>query len=429
MSTHQYPREVIRNLEFFERNNLWRIVSRNPPVRSCAEAARRRNRLGHVGIPLCDELKSNVGLYYSANSVKLIVVHCRGHQNLDAGKLERLLGSKFERIGGDKLESEFGLSYGSVSPFHFSVHGDVQQIVDETVLQRYFPPYTMITNLGHLEYAVEFRPADIFQHLPNVDIADIVEKRNRSVPLGEPIGILTGNSPESGMMLWERINGYIRGSRAVDFRGDISFPRVIVESVPEMGLSMELAEREVDVRLVVLRAVRKLCDSGANVVVIACNTTQYFSDEVDAICKSYGARFVSIVDVTMTYLKDSGIRTFDFLSLGNVSNFQRWSAFGRLLDEFEVHVPDERSISAIRNLAFSVKKEVVSSATINRLRDLVNNSTKTETVVLALTELSILFASQRGKQRSQKRFVDTLEILAQAVAAVYINGRVAAGGA
>ncbi|HKR48091.1 MAG TPA: aspartate/glutamate racemase family protein [Pseudonocardiaceae bacterium] len=295
------------------------------------------------------------------------------------------------------------------------------------MLKPYLPPHTMMTNLGHLEYAVEFRASDVFGALPNVEVADITAARDRCAPLGEPIGILTGNSPESGMMLWQSINNYIRTSPVVDFRGDISFPRVIIESVPEMGLSMELAQRDVNVKPVVSDAVRRLCDSGANVVAIACNTTQYYSDEIGDICRSYGARFVSIVDEAARYLKNADIRTFDFLAIGAVSDFDTWSDFRRIVAEFDVCIPSERSIVAITDLAFSVKKEVVSSATINQLRDLVNNATKTDTVVLALTELSILFASQRSKQKSRKRFIDTLDILAQAIAEIYLEGRVAVG--
>jgi aspartate/glutamate racemase len=427
MATLNYPQEVARNLEFFDQEHLWRVVSRNHPVLSCADAAQRRHRLGHVGIPLCDELKSNVGVYSSARCRNFVVAHCRGHQNLDTGKLHSILGAPFERVDGEKLESELGLSYGLVTPFHFTAHPHVRQIVDETVLEPYLPPHTMMTNLGHLEYAVEFRPVDVFGALSNVEVADIVEGQHRRAPLGETIGILTGNSPESGMMLWQSINNYIRTSSDISFRGDISFPRVIVESVPEMGLSMELAQREVQVKLVVLDAVRKLCDSGANVVAIACNTTQYYSSEIEDICRGYGARFVSIVDETARYLKDAGIRRFDFLAIGAVSDFATWSDFRRIMAQFDVYVPIERDITAITNLAFSVKKEVVSSTTINQLRDLVNNATKTDTVVLALTELSILFASQRSKQRSRKRFIDTLDILAQAIAKIYLDGRAAAG--
>jgi hypothetical protein len=37
------------------------------------------------------------------------------------------------------------------------------------------------------------------------------------------------------------------------------------------------------------------------------------------------------------------------------------------------------------------------------------------------------FASQRSKQRSQKRFIDTLDILVQAIAKIHLDGRAAVG--
>jgi len=76
-----------------------------------------------------------------------------------------------------------------------------------------------------------------------------------------------------------------------------------------------------------------------------------------------------------------------------------------------------------------VKRELVTPATVNRLRDLINRSTETDTVVLALTELSILWSRQNGPSRSGKRFIDTLDILASSMAEIYLEERIATGGA
>ena len=52
------------------------------------------------------------------------------------------------------------------------------------------------------------------------------------------------------------------------------------------------------------------------------------------------------------------------------------------------------------------------------MRDLINQTTKTKNVVLALTELSILFKSQK-KSKSDKNFIDTLSVLAEAIGDMY----------
>src|SRR6185503_18488751 len=52
------PKGVLRTLEFFASRGLWYILSNNLESRSCRDAVQKRYRLGHVGIPLEDELKS-----------------------------------------------------------------------------------------------------------------------------------------------------------------------------------------------------------------------------------------------------------------------------------------------------------------------------------------------------------------------------------
>ena len=103
----EYPAEVSRNLEFFAAHNIWHVVSENPEVHSCADAAQKRNRLGDVGIPLFDELKSGVGAFISPKGRRYVAVHCRGNQQLDYEKLQRVLGASYERLANSELEDAF----------------------------------------------------------------------------------------------------------------------------------------------------------------------------------------------------------------------------------------------------------------------------------------------------------------------------------
>jgi aspartate/glutamate racemase/prolyl-tRNA editing enzyme YbaK/EbsC (Cys-tRNA(Pro) deacylase) len=415
-----FPEAVQANIDYLQSHRLWHVVSRNAVVRSCADAAQRRMRLGQEGIPLCDELKTGLGEVNTAGSARFVAVHCRGHQRLDEAKLSRALGGSFRRLTPTELLELFGAEKGLVNPFALAVRGGVQQVFDVTVAQRYFPPYTMMTNIGDLTYGVEFYPAEIIPTIEGAIIADIVTIAGKRVPTQHKFGILTGNGPESGILLWESLNALIRAYKKM-FRGDISFPSVMVTSRPEMGLSMELADREAAVRAVVLDGARELCERGATVLAIACNTSQYFCEEVTALCSQYGAQFISIPDATASYLSRHGIQSFDFLGIGAVSDFTKWSGFGRSMTGFDVRFPSERNLAKLATLAYDIKREVVTGKTINLVRDVINQTTETDVVVLALTELSIVQASQKPSQRSAKRFVDTLNILAERMAQIFIN--------
>jgi aspartate/glutamate racemase len=184
---------------------------------------------------------------------------------------------------------------------------------------------------------------------------------------------------------------------------------------------MDLALRESEVRQIVLDGARSLCRRGATVVGIACNTSQYYADDVAEVCEGFGARFVKTADETARYLRNAGIDTFDFLGIGAVADFAKWSGYGKALAGFDVRIPSADILPEIDELAHLVKQQVVSNTTRNKYRDLIGKRTQTQVVVLALTELSVLASEERGKQRPGKRIVDTLEVLAERMADVYIQ--------
>jgi len=410
------------NYQFLRRSGAWHLVTTNPPVRSCREACAVRWRLGGRGVPLCDELKSNVGAISRDGQREYIVVHCRGHQQLDQAKIEELLQATWARVDESEL-ARFGMEYGTVTPFGFASRADVRQIFDSTVVKRYFPPYTVTTNLGQLTRGVELEPAELIAALPRTEVAAVVADDDARPPREHTLGILTGNSPNSGRLLWSMIDNRVREENNTFFRGDIAFPRVIIESVPGMGQSMELALREPEVRPVVLESVQRLCRNGATVVGIACNTTQYFGSEVAEVCQSYGAQFVSIADATAEYLAQQGITTFDFFGIAAVADFGGYSAFDRLNTEFDLVSPQEADLAAIEQAAFKIKTSGVGNP--QDLRNLVRSASDTPTIVVALTELSEVLAEHHLKG-VDKTFIDTLAILSQAMAGIYLRERLVA---
>lgn len=192
---------------------------------------------------------------------------------------------------------------------------------------------------------------------------------------------------------------------------------------------MELQQRVDDVRPVVLEAVHGLCERGATVIGLACNTTQYFAREIDQACKSRGAIFISLADATRKQLDFIGITTFDLLGIGPVVDLDRWSDFRTALRGFDVRVPEPEWVDAIAKLALRVKREVVSPATVNGLRDLLSRATQTDTVVVALSELSVVLEGKSSRSRYGKLIVDTLDVLARSMAEIYLEERIATGAA
>lgn len=426
------PAEVRKTIDFFSSNNIWFHLSRNSEARSCREAASRRFRLGHIGIPLEHELKSYFGKFINAAGVEqYVVLHCKGNQELDFDKVNKVLEAK---LGVERLEIEdlhkifsFENGYGLVNPFNLDprfLDTHILQVFDRSLTENNRSPYTMMTNAGDLTWAVEFKPSQLIETIKHPMVEDIIRVddtyESQTPPWQQKIGIITGNAPESGILLWQKINQFIREKSIIYFYGDISFPHVIVESIPDMGLSMELDIREHETWDALKKGIISLCKQGATILCIACNTTQYFTPEIRKITKQYGTRFISIPDVTFDYLEKNSIKEFALLGVKYVTGLnEKWSAF-KPLRKFKVETLLETTIQQIHNLAFRVKNEGITEAGLNKLRDLLNASTKSKNIVIALTELSLLLSPQKKRSRKGRKYIDTLELLAEAAADEYL---------
>jgi len=422
------PKAVEDTLHYFESHDLWYLLSQNEESRSCRDAVQKRYRLGNRGIPLQDELKSFFGKYSKNGKIYNVVIHCRADQHLDWNKIKVKLQSesKIDRLTENELAQYFGFEYGTVNPFSLDpkfIRLPVQQLFDRSILENNLPPYTMMTNAGDLHWGIEFNPNELLKKIDFKLVADIIEDNNHVSRKQHKIGILTGNGPESGIKLWNDINKGIRNELTTRFSGDVSFPNVNVQSVPEMGLSMELEHREMQTWEYIKKVLISMCIDGCTIIALACNTTQYFKEKIENICHPFDTKLFSMEIAVDNYLTRHNIKTFDFLAIKYVTEFEKWSGFKELNKKYKIVLPKKEDINKINILGFQVKQKGVTGSNINKLRDLINQATSTNTVLIALTELSILLESQKKKSKSGKVFIDTLELLAKDIVDFYIEER------
>ena len=432
------PDPVIRTVQLLARRGVWHSVSRNHEARSCRDAAKKRQRLGHDGIPLWDELKSFFGLFAnSAGQSQYVVAHCRGDRLLDFGRLAVVIKATKspERLEPDELAA-LGMDYGLVNPFGawaldvpvpYTMDGPaltlpVLQVFDLDLLEPVGVPGTVMTNAGDVTWAVEVHARDLCDRLDNTLAGDISipdpdePLRRRSAVERLPIGIITGNSPESGIALWNRVNTNIRALLGGTV-GDISLPPVTVESLPEMGLSMELDRRADDVWAALSTAVVEMCRDGVGILSLACNTTPYFTPRIRAICDEYGSEFISMPEVLGHWLRAEGIERIALLGISYVSDVNGpWSAYSEPLDDIEVEVLEPRALRRLTDLAYEVKATGAKESGLNKLRSFLDQEVESDHIVLGLTELSVLFASQRKSGRRKRVLIDPLALYGEALA-------------
>jgi len=431
----EVPNEVARIESLLEKNSAWYLLDRNAPATSCAEAANSRRCLGQVGIPLERELKSFLGFFVDEAGLQhRFAVHCRATHQRDDEKVKKVLQVSQKLAKAD--ESEL---YGLVNPFSLearSLDGDITiQIFDQRIFEAVGLPRTMMTNAGDRTWSVEFEPNSL-QKIISADRfirADVIEK---SSSIRRPnIGILTGNSPESGALLLEKLDRHVRTGSGL-LTSDVYLPKVYVVSAPAMGLTMELHLRENQVWEEIGRDIERLCellkgeDSRVpNILSIACNTTPHFWERIDEIASRYNVRFISIADAVEDYLRKKAIQKFTLLGLGYV-NRPQFSGYEDLFENktFTIEPLPEGAEADVEKLARDVKND----RPINECSNLLNTIFKRyelrgKHVVVALTEISLILAKAKWDKNKRKGdqdvVIDAVELYAKLLADIFMGKR------
>lgn len=440
-------------------------------------AMRQRDRLGsgnNGGIPLWAELKSIVGIARSSDGKTTIpyAAHTRANTRIDERLLIPALGldpgetslqsilnedaeyneSRLAAILKEMRERWFGLVNPFTADWVLSELGgldlslaDVVQLFDVSLSLPGGVPDTVMTNLGDRTRAMELSPADLIgavralscvTHLQEIAVPcpiwlgqsgryrkDVF--MNWPPPLGPRIGILTGNGPESGVSLWQDIIATVR--RLYPLVPDVFMPDVLVQSVPGMGLSMDLVTREEEVREIVLSSIRDLLRLDCKLVTVACNTTIYFEPEIAALCAEFGARFISIAEAAVpaaarALATQTNGASVGLIGIGPVIDLDGdFSGYRRHLEDARISV----ATCAADDFAFEIKNQPDTTSRAATFGKLIKSLPPTTgVVILALTEASIVFrrdiAPHLHKRSDSRLYVDALAELGTYVAFVYL---------
>lgn len=396
---------------------IWHQITRNPRVTSCKDAADKRTRLGKKGIPLSDELKSFLGQYNDGSGKRYVLAHCNADVNLDFDLLAKALNSKgpIERIDSTEAE-QLGFGYGIVHPFlksSWQINNSLIQIFDVQVVGPRPAPCTMMTNVGHHEWGVEFYPLELLKSLgeKSARVENICSEKSVDYK-PKSVGIITGNSPESGMVLWRYFNTHFRSKLGGDFLGDISYPRVIVHSNPEMGLSMELETRDQSVWPCIRESLEEMLADGVRVFGIACHTTQYYRYQIRDVVSKHNGVFVDASNALGEFCQERNLHKFSFIGGRQSASFGKWSAFTKLKNNFDIELLSDRGKSYVHDLGYDIKREGPTQKSMQKLQQIIRREFTSSLCIIGLTELSTLLQDFGKPKLANTETQDLLDIVA-----------------
>jgi aspartate/glutamate racemase len=179
-----------------------------------------------------------------------------------------------------------------------------------------------------------------------------------------------------------------------------------------MGLSMELDKRDSETWDTVSEAIKKLQYSDVEILCLACHTTLYYTERIRKLFERHGKRFVSMAETTIDYLERNHIEDIAIVGVNFVADMQKYSAYKELL-KLNVEPISDEILEDFHRLGYEVKKQVNSNKTYQGFINLLKKISS-KNVIIALTELSILYEKQR-KSSSIKNIIDPLDIYAREI--------------
>lgn len=408
------PIPVLQTIALFEQFGCWFRLSRNPAVRSCKEAAHSRSRLGVKGIPLEDELKSFFCWYVDEDGNRRpIGLHCRANHQFDLKKTKLLLGTEsLEKVGEDELHQLFAMNYGIVNPFS-------TQLVDGKSMHHFFgmslrhalmPPYTMMTNAGDLTWAIEFKPMELISKLPNFQMLDIESQAANSAPL--QVGILTGSSPDTAIDFWQVLNDLVRLKLGNHYHGDVSLPRILIESLPALSASVEAVERWSDIIPMIREGFNRLRNNGAEIACCLCNFPPTLEDEIQSYCQFLGIEYVNRYEVMSAFTSKQFPEP---VSVVTTWPFSQQLSFGA-----NVSQPENLSVDTLRLFQAKVNKEGPNGAAINMARDLMRKLDLAHTVLVETNELSLVLKKQGSAHKSGRTYIHSTDLITDRIATLHV---------
>jgi aspartate racemase len=220
------------------------------------------------------------------------------------------------------------------------------------------------------------------------------------------IGIITGSGPEAGVDLWNKVLRANRGLLGEAYRGDLDAPEVVIFSVPELGLSMELQRNDERVWQALRRTAERLAPHVEHYG-IACNTLNLYAERLEAL--KLPARLVAMGDVACEHLAEHGIGRVALLGARPVMELGPWSAYRQLARRASVELPAD--LDELHAIIYEVKRRGGDQPDIVARFERVLAGLQSEVALLACTELPLIPVAA-----ARPRIVDVTDLLALALA-------------
>lgn len=204
-----------------------------------------------------------------------------------------------------------------------------------------------------------------------------------------------------GMGTYATINLFRQYARVFPAAKEWDRPRILIDNnctMPSRVRAFLYGEGREELAQQMAASLKGLMDSGANRILLACNTSHLFLEAVYEILPQARERVVNIIDACVAELKAAGVKSVYLLATeGTLLSkiYQRKLENEGILSE----CPGEEEFPILRELIEAVKQDAVTEAHCQTLAQLIARGK--EACILGCTELPVLYDRMDETLRAQ----------------------------
>lgn len=180
-------------------------------------------------------------------------------------------------------------------------------------------------------------------------------------------------------------------------------PRVIIDNrctMPSRVRAYLYGERKQELVAMMADSVMHLCDAGADSIILACNTSHLFLEEVKAcIRQADRERIVNMIELCACNLSCREPKGKEFYCLATEGTMES-GIYQKNFERFGMQVvcPREQEYHRIRELIEAVKQNCVSEAVTGKFLSMLRECGYTD-IILGCTELPVLYQHVRKEAK------------------------------
>jgi len=336
--------------------------------------------------------------YNTGNDVKKIYENCyRMLKEKGVLIISGQWGNK-EKVIVDKFSQELQKQY----------FAEYRTINEETVT---------LNSIGFDTETVTILP-ERFNHYDNTHFSGIVAKKGRKrtekVPkYNDTIGIIGGMGSFATLDFFRRLLQAFPGEKEWDR------PRIIIDNrctMPSRVRAILYNENRDHVLECLVDSTKNLLKSGATILILACNTSHVFIEDIIRMVPEAENKFINIIDVLGKWLScNNKIDNYRLIaSEGTIESgvYQKYFKKYNLL----ISAPSKEQYSKLRSLIEDVKQDKITRNTVDSFVELMRYDLKNKNVIIGCTEFPMIYCLVKDRLKEEGYVIyDPLEIVIEEI--------------